>query len=390
MVSRLTRQQSSAEHRLRSALGLARPSGRQEDIPATVHAIAVVLDECRVRQIERAAVLEGTGLGADEVASPDLRVNRAQEQHCFRNLLRRSGVASIGLSIGNRLQVSTLGLAGYAMLISGSVMQALTCMSRFPLFMGLYFDVSVQARPDGVSVTIGRYSGDPDIEIFQTDMCLSSLRVIVSDLVGKPVWPAHLHLARRTPRNGAEYVDHFGCRVRFNACENSLVFTTVDGTETPRFANEVSFNALHSQCDALERQWAASIGERFAGRAKELMGRDLARFKSMTSLASALHMTERTLRRRLDKDGVTFQSLLDEVRREEAIRLLRDRALTVAAIAERLGYSEPRSFRHAYRRWTGRTPRADPEGGGESVGQRGRGAHRMRVPGRLVPFEPDW
>ncbi len=77
----------------------------------------------------------------------------------------------------------------------------------------------------------------------------------------------------------------------------------------------------------------------------------------MGTLADALHLTERTLRRRLDKDGITFQSLLDDVRRDEAVRLLDDHALTVAEIAERLGYSEPRSFRHAYRRWTGKTPR---------------------------------
>ena len=63
------------------------------------------------------------------------------------------------------------------------------------------------------------------------------------------------------------------------------------------------------------------------------MARDLARFKSMTSLADALHLTERTLRRRLDKDGLTFQSLLDDVRRDEAVRMLDDPELTVAVAA---------------------------------------------------------
>ncbi|AOJ27062.1 AraC family transcriptional regulator [Burkholderia seminalis] len=359
MDSRSQRNQSRAERSLRTSLGLARPAGRQEDIPATVHAIAVALDECRVRHIDGAALLEGTGLGADEVASPNLHVNRGQEQRCFRNLLRCSGVPSIGLSIGARLHVSTLGLAGYAMLISGSVTQAFRCMGQFPLFMGLYFDVRVDAHAGGMSVTISRYNGEPDLEVFQVDMCLSSLRLIVSDLVGKPVWPEQLQLARRTPRNAADYARHFGCPVAFNAADNRLVFTSVNGTETPRLANEVSFNALHGQCEVLERQWAASVGTRFADRAKELMARDLVRFKSMTALANALHLTERTLRRRLDKDGITFQSLLDEVRHDEAVRMLDDHTLTVAVIAERLGYSEPRSFRHAYRRWTGKTPRAD-------------------------------
>jgi AraC-like DNA-binding protein len=44
------------------------------------------------------------------------------------------------------------------------------------------------------------------------------------------------------------------------------------------------------------------------------------------------------------------------------VRLLGDDALTVAAVAEHLGYSEPRSFRHAYRRWTGRAPRDSLDG----------------------------
>ena len=49
------------------------------------------------RRIDGAALLEGTGLGADEVASPNLHVNRGQEQRCFRNLLRCSGVQSIAV-----------------------------------------------------------------------------------------------------------------------------------------------------------------------------------------------------------------------------------------------------------------------------------------------------
>ena len=88
-------------------------------------------------------------------------MNRGQEQRCFHNLLQCSGVPSIGLSIGARLHVSTLGLAGYAMLISGSVMQAFRCMGQFPLFMGLYFDVRIDAHADGMSVTISRYNGGP-------------------------------------------------------------------------------------------------------------------------------------------------------------------------------------------------------------------------------------
>jgi AraC-like DNA-binding protein len=91
------------------------------------------------------------------------------------------------------------------------------------------------------------------------------------------------------------------------------------------------------------------------------------------------------LRRRLEKDGITFQSLLDDVRRQEAVRLLDEPTLSVAAIAERLGYSEPRSFRHAYRRWTGKTPRAGAGSDGDACG--GVAVHTSDSSGRRCRAE---
>ncbi|MFP3758885.1 helix-turn-helix domain-containing protein, partial [Cupriavidus sp. SIMBA_020] len=56
--------------------------------------------------------------------------------------------------------------------------------------------------------------------------------------------------------------------------------------------------------------------------------------------------------------------------------------LSVAAIAERLGYSEPRSFRHAYRRWTGKTPRASAGSDGDGDAFSGVAAHTPDSSGR--------
>lgn len=77
-----------------------------------------------------------------------------------------------------------------------------------------------------------------------------------------------------------------------------------------------------------------------------------------TSMARALGLSERTLQRRLGAEGRTFQAIVDDFRHDEALALLRDPKLALAEIAARLGFSEQSSFNRAFKRWTGKAPRA--------------------------------
>ncbi|HNA51256.1 MAG TPA: helix-turn-helix transcriptional regulator, partial [Mycobacterium sp.] len=80
-----------------------------------------------------------------------------------------------------------------------------------------------------------------------------------------------------------------------------------------------------------------------------------ARIPSMAEVAGELCVTERTLHRRLTKEGTSFRALLDEVRATLAAELL-DSGFTVEETAGRLGYSETAAFSRAYSRWNGHPP----------------------------------
>lgn len=73
-------------------------------------------------------------------------------------------------------------------------------------------------------------------------------------------------------------------------------------------------------------------------------------------MAARLKMSERSLQRRLADEGVTFDALLDEVRRVLSLRYLADPSIAIAEVAYLLGYSEPSPFYRAFRRWTGTSP----------------------------------
>ena len=79
---------------------------------------------------------------------------------------------------------------------------------------------------------------------------------------------------------------------------------------------------------------------------------------SLAEVAAQLRLSPRTLVRRLEQRSTSYRALLDRHRRGRAVELLAQQNLTVAEIADRLGYQEPTNFARACRRWFGKSPRA--------------------------------
>ena len=88
------------------------------------------------------------------------------------------------------------------------------------------------------------------------------------------------------------------------------------------------------------------------------MSRDRTPWPDLEAVARHLHVSPQTLRRHLREEGTSFQALKDELRRDIAIYHLGRADLSLQAIAEQLGFSEPSAFHRAFKKWTGLTPGA--------------------------------
>jgi AraC-like DNA-binding protein len=73
-------------------------------------------------------------------------------------------------------------------------------------------------------------------------------------------------------------------------------------------------------------------------------------------VAGSLGMSNRTLARKLSDEGLNFTEILQQLRRDLAVRYLGDRKLHVSKIAWLLGFNELSAFTHTFKRWTGKTP----------------------------------
>jgi AraC-like DNA-binding protein len=87
-----------------------------------------------------------------------------------------------------------------------------------------------------------------------------------------------------------------------------------------------------------------------------LVATDNGRYPRLENVAASLCMSSRTLKRYLQEHGLSFQQLLDRVRRADALRLLEQPELTLDDIARRLGYSSRSNFSRAFQAWVGQSP----------------------------------
>ena len=80
------------------------------------------------------------------------------------------------------------------------------------------------------------------------------------------------------------------------------------------------------------------------------------RLPALNEVADMLHMHERTLRRKLESEGTSFNGIVDDVRASLALEYLRTTKMTTDDIAALIGFSDAANFRRAFKRWTGKAP----------------------------------
>jgi AraC-like DNA-binding protein len=186
------------------------------------------------------------------------------------------------------------------------------------------------------------------------DVCFAWILTLGQRGTGRPLGPKRVEFQR--PLTHREmYEAHFRCPVKFNATQNALIFSKSD-MDLPF----VTYNAdlLATVAPQLEAELSAQLAQKtFSEQAKGILKQLLAGQRpGIQVLARELHLSTRTLQRRLTEQGVTFQHLLDEARRELARHYLLHSSRELNETAYLLGYEDANSFFRAFHQWEGTSP----------------------------------
>ena len=148
---------------------------------------------------------------------------------------------------------------------------------------------------------------------------------------------------------------HFGCPVRFEAGRNTLVFRSGDLDRPFITHNEELLKLVGAQLDSelQARNAGANVGEQVRHTLKHSLA---GKRPTLQGVAQQLHLSVRTLQRRLTHAGITFQQLVEDTRRELARHYLKQSAVELNEAAYLLGYADANSFFRAFHLWEGTTP----------------------------------
>lgn len=315
---------------------LLEPVTRDWSFPRHVTGIAVLVDHAEASGLTARTALAGTGLSIRDLADPDGEVTAEQELRVVRNLLRSgSAAARSGVALGRRYRVGTFGIAGYALVSSRTLLDAMNFALRF---VDLTYTFSIpyarldEAHPDGPRVVIEAHADTlpADVRDFLVRRDLAAVEAVLRELFLGDL---------------PTVFDVKTGRVTFPA-----TYLTAD---LPHASPTAAALAAELCADLASRR---RDGGGLAQQVRVLLAQRIAFDPTAAGVAAALAVGERTLRRRLAADGTSYQVLLDEVRTALAGRLLATGSLTVTEVAHRLGYAEAASFIHAHRRWHGTTP----------------------------------
>lgn len=318
----------------------------------TLHVVSMTLAYFADKSVPVTRLLEASGIRPEDLNASDSRITPHQElQVCANGLAIQE---DLGLELGQRMHISAYGMLGYAALSSATFGDAWQLLLEYPALLGTYFQLDLRIEGDLAWVSASDYQQRPELEVFNVEMCLASLKTLCADLLGQPLPVIAAQFQYAQPTYSSRYATSFDCPLSFNARSNAFAFPATWLAQHLPLADAITHQEMLMRCRKLNSEFSAR--QLWLARIRELLTEQLANSPGLEQLAQQMHCSPRTLRRHLQALGTHYQELLDDLRFERAKALLCQEGWPVGRIAEELGFSESASFRHAFQRWSGVAP----------------------------------
>lgn len=288
------------------------------------------------------------------ISDPHAHMARAQSDLLIRALAAQIPNPAFGLQAAQCWHPSNLGALGYAWLSSSTLRTALKRLVRYWRIVIADVTVSLDDSPDGVAFVHLPAELDPTLDAVRGDVAMAILHDMCRSNFGSAFTPRGVAFRRAAPADTGPYEAFFGCPVSFGAAANRFLIGVAEADQPLPTGNR-DLAAMHDRVlvEQLARLDKKDVMARFrASLLQRMTSGDL----SEDNLARDLHMSRRSLQRRLAEAEATYQSLVDETRRDMALRYLEDPEKSATDIAFLLGYSQQSAFTRAFRRWTGMSP----------------------------------
>jgi AraC-like DNA-binding protein len=308
-------------------------------IPAVMKELGVPLEP----------VFERAGVRLPDFTDPETRLPQRTLGHLAHDVARRADCPQFGVLVGARFSLSGMGAIGDLLRHAPTVGRALRAFASSYHVQDSAATPVLVCRP-GYGALLGYATLRQDATALRYiyDAAAGILFRMLRELCGPAFHPRAIELAYARPAEPGFYRDFFDCKVSINASLTGVLFDERWLAQPLANSHPSQFRELLDRIAHDEHHKGLPWTQRTEHALQQLL---LGGTATAPAVAALLHLSERSLRRKLDGEGQRFRDLLARRRFEYAQQLLRDTDLAIGDIAMVLQYQDANAFSRAFRAW---------------------------------------
>lgn len=314
----------------------------------------VIVRVIEMHGVDARALLREAGVDPALLRDPNARISSRVLDEVFANAAALIPDPAFGLRAARCWHPSNLGVLGHAWLASATLRAGLLRVERYGRIVGEKGELKARDTQEGLRIAYDHRRRDPMLRAIGSDIVLSLLVDMCRMNYGASLRPLEVRFSRTKPADTEPYRHFFGCPVHFGMGEDGFLLATRIADEPLPTANRRLADALD---DMLATELAIRDRDNIPARCRlTLLDRFASGEVSEGHMARQLNMSRRTLQRKLAESNTTYQKLVDDTRRELALRFMEDPRKSITDVTFLLGFSSQSAFTRAFRRWTGMSP----------------------------------
>jgi len=337
-------------------MGNGRPESFRTIPSATGGITRLACATLRKKGKDVATLLTRAGLTTETVDDPATRLEARAQIKLLELAAEELDEELFGFRLARHFDLGEIGLVYYVIASSPDLADALRNAERYSRIV----NEGVRLRcsfSEGAAITLEYVDTDRRLDRQHIEFWLVTLVRICREVTSSRLAPRRLKVRHLRQAPPADFKSFFGTEVEFGSDVDEIVLST-QVASLPTVRRDAHLNALLRRYaeEALVLR-PAKHGSTLAA-VEKLLPELLPHGRACVSdVARRLGISSRTLSRKLHDEGAAFAEILDDFRKALAKRYLSERELQVSEIAWLLGYREVSSLTHAFKRWTGMTPK---------------------------------
>ncbi|OYT97775.1 MAG: AraC family transcriptional regulator [Pseudomonas sp. PGPPP3] len=294
------------------------------------------------------------GLEYAALDDPDARFAQDSMTRLWQRAVEVSGNPAIGLNMAKVVRPGSFHVVGYALMSSHTLQEGFARLVRYQRIIAEGADLSFRPLAQGYGLILSIHGDHLAPARQSAEASLACTLAFCRWISGKPITPLQVCFQGEPPSDLEPYLQAFQAPLKFNCEHYALIFDRSD-LQAPLPTANAALAQLH---DRFAGEYLARFSEsRVTHQTRQVVCRLLPQGEpKRDAVAQALCLSQRTLQRRLQEEGTSFQQLLDDTRRELVVQYLAQPNLTLLEIAYLLGFADPSNFFRAFRRWFSSTP----------------------------------